>query len=104
MAEEKQKSFSEELMEAGTDEQVMVLASLGMTLQQIADFTGMKLRDLKEAIADDDNDLSVAYRKGKSMIEVELSNVIRQQAMNGDSTAIGRLMEKIRKQSQSEDL
>jgi hypothetical protein len=38
------------------------------------------------------------------MIEVELANVIRMQAMNGDTTAIGRLQDKLRKQTQSETL
>lgn len=98
------KSFSEELLEADTETQVMVMASLGMTLQQIADFTGIAPKELKTALKDDTGQIARAYRKGKSMIEVELANVIRMQAMNGDTTAIGRLTEKLRKQTESERL
>ena len=91
-------------MEADTETQVTVMASLGMTLQQIADFTGTPLAEMKCAIKDDADPIGKAYRKGKAMIEVELANVIRMQAMNGDTTAIGRLAEKLRKQNQSEML
>lgn len=101
---EPKKSFSELLIEADTETQVTVMASLGMTLQQITGFTGIPLGHLREAVMLDDDPIGKAYRKGKSMIEVELANVIRMQAMNGDTTAIGRLSEKLRKQTQSETL
>lgn len=91
-------------MEKDTDTQVEVMASLGMTVQQIADFIGISHKDLKDRIEDGLDSTARAYRRGKAMLEAELSFVIRQQAMNGDSTAIGRLQEKLRRQTQSEQL
>lgn len=98
------KTFSEALLETDTATQVMVMASLGLTLQQIADFTGMTLQEFKTHLDEEGDPIRKAFRKGKAMIEVELANVIRTQAMNGDTTAIGRLAEKLRKQSLSEEL
>lgn len=102
--QEPQKSFSELLMEQDTLTKTQVLASLGMTVDKVADFIGMPLKEFKSHLEDADDLVSVAYRKGKAMIEAELANVVRMQAMNGDSTAIGRLSEALRKQSQSEKL
>lgn len=101
---EQQKSFSETLLEADTETQVMVMASLGMSLQQIADFIGLPFTQLKKAVKTDCDPTGAAYRKGKAMIEVELANVICMQAMNGDTTAIARLSDRLKKQTQSEML
>ena len=98
------KTFSESLLETDTATQVMVMASLGLTIQQIADFTGMTLQEFKRHLDEEEDPIRKAFRKGKAMIEVELANVIRILAMNGDTTAIGRLAEKLRKQSLSEEL
>ena len=102
--QEPQKSFSELLLESDCLTQTQVLASLGMTIDKVADFIGMPLKEFKSRLDDREDPISVAYRKGKAMIEAELANVVRMQAMNGDSTAISRLSEALRKQTQSEKL
>lgn len=69
------------------EEQIRELVAALTPISDMAVLLGMNERDLREAIDDCDNPISLAYRKAKAEIALELRKAQIEMAKNGDKDA-----------------
>lgn len=98
------EQFFDSLSGLDKDQKVFELAALFMTVQDIAFFIGMDPEGLATLIKlHPENELSIAYNRGKQKTKIQLRYDIRRYAESGSPDAIKEMLMHLAEQNNSEN-